>query len=54
MRLVPHPLREPPHPGMVPERLHRVITSCEVRVSDRYVNVAVAGVAQGDRPIRIA
>jgi len=39
---------------MVPERLHRVITSCKIRVADRDVNVSVAGAAQGDRPSRVA
>jgi len=39
---------------MVSERLHGVVASFEVRVADGGVDVAVAGAAQGDRPIRLA
>jgi hypothetical protein len=52
--LVLYPLREPAHSGMVSERLHGVVASFEVRVSDGDVDVAVAGAAQGDRPTRVA
>jgi hypothetical protein len=52
--LVPYPLREPPHSGMVPRRLHRVVASFEVRIADGDVDVAVAWAAQGNRPIRVA
>ena len=54
MRFVFHPLCEPPHSGMVSERLHRVITSLKFCVADREVNVSMAGTAQGDRPARVA
>ena len=54
MRLVLYPLREPSHSGMVSERLHGVVASFEVRVSDGDVDVAVAWTAQGDRPARVA
>jgi hypothetical protein len=49
MRLVLHPLREPPHPWMVPECFNRVVTSLKLRVADRDVDVSVARAAQGDR-----
>jgi hypothetical protein len=39
---------------MVSERLHGVVASFEVRVAYREVNVAVAGTAQGECPIRVA
>ena len=54
MRLILHSLREPPHPGMVPERLNRVVTSLKLCVAKRDVYVSVAGDAQGDRTSRIA
>jgi hypothetical protein len=54
MRLILHPLREPPHSGMVSERLHRIIASCKVCVVDRDVYVSVTGAAQGDRPTWVA
>lgn len=54
MRLVLHPLCEPLHSGMGPERLQRVISSFELCVADRDVNVSMAGAAQGDRPSRVA
>ena len=53
MGLAFHPVGEPPHPGMVPQRLHRVVTTFEVRVADGEVYVAVAGSTQGDRQSRI-
>ena len=54
VRLVLHPLCEPPHPRMVPKRPYRVISSLKVCVADTDVNVSVAGTAQGDRPSRVA
>ena len=54
VRLVLHPLCEPPHSGMVSKRLHRIIASFEVFVADRDVYVSVTGAAQGDRLARIA
>jgi hypothetical protein len=38
---------------MVSQRLHCVITSCKVRVTDTDVNVSVTRAAQGDRPIQV-
>jgi hypothetical protein len=52
--LVLHPLCEPPHSGMVSKRLHGIIASFEVCVTDRDVYVSVTGVAHGDRPARVA
>jgi hypothetical protein len=54
VRLVLHPLCEPPHSGMVSKRLHGIVASFEVSVADRDVYVCVTGAAQGDRPGRIA
>jgi hypothetical protein len=54
MRLILHPLREPPHSGMVSERLDGIIASCKVCVVDRDVYVSVTRAAQGDRPTRVA
>ena len=50
VRLVLHPLCEPPHSGMVSKRLHGIIASCKVCVADRDVYVSVTGAAQGNRP----
>ncbi len=52
--LVFDPVCELSHPGMVSERLHRVVATLEVCVADGEVYVAVAGSAQGDSPGRIA
>jgi hypothetical protein len=54
VRLVLHPLCEPPHSGMVSKRLHGIIASCKVCVADRDVYVSVTGPAQGDRPAWVA
>jgi hypothetical protein len=54
VRPVLYPLREPPDSGMVSERLHGVVVSFEVGVGDGGVDVAVAGAAQSNRPIRVA
>jgi hypothetical protein len=54
VRLVLHPLCEPPHSGMVSKRLHGIIASFKVFVADRDVYVSVTGAAQGDRLARIA
>src|SRR5829696_1977563 len=53
VRLVLHPLCEPPHSGMVSKRLHGIIASCEVCVADRDVYVSVTWAAQGDRRARV-
>ncbi len=53
MGLVFDPVRELSYPGMVSQRLHRVVATFEVRVADGEVHVAVAGSAQGYRPGRI-
>jgi hypothetical protein len=53
VRLVLHPLCEPPHSGMVSKRLHGIITSCKVCVADRDVYVSVTSAAQGDRRARV-
>ena len=50
MGLVLDPVGELSHPGMVPQRFHRVVATFEVRVADREVYGAVARSAQGDRP----
>ncbi len=50
MGLVFDPVCELSYPGMVPERLHRVVATPEVRVADGEVYVAVAWSAQGYRP----
>ena len=49
MRLVFHPLCEPPHSGMFTKRLYGIIASCKVCVTDRDVYVSVTGATQGDR-----
>jgi hypothetical protein len=54
VRLVFHPLCEPPHSGMVPQRLHGVVASSELCVADGDVDVAVTRTTQGDRPVRVA
>ena len=54
VRLVLHPLCEPPHSGMVSKRLHGIIASCKVCVADRDVYVSVTGAAQSDRPTWVA
>ena len=53
MRLVLHPLCEPPHSGMVSKRLHGIIASCEVCVAEGDVYVSVTWAAQGDRRARV-
>ena len=54
MRLVFHPLCEPPHSGMFTKRLHGIIASCKVCVTDRDVYVSVTGATQGDCPAWVA
>jgi hypothetical protein len=54
VRLVLHPLCEPPHSGMFSKRLHGIIASCKVCVTDRDVYVSVTGATQGDCPAWIA
>ena len=53
MGLALHPVGEPPHLGMIPQCLHRVVTTFEVRVANGEVDVAVARSAQGGRLGRI-
>jgi hypothetical protein len=54
VRLVFHPLCEPPHSGMFTKRLHGIIASCKVCVTDRDVYVSVTGATQGDCPAWVA
>ena len=54
VRLMLHPLCEPPHAGMVSKRLHGIIASCKVCIANRDVYVSVARATQGDRPAWVA
>jgi hypothetical protein len=54
VRLMLHPLCEPPHAGMVSKRLHGIIASCKVCIANRDMYVSVARATQGDRPAWVA
>ena len=54
MRLILHPLCEPPHSGMVLSATSEVVTSCKLCVVDRDVYVSVTWTAQSDRPTWVA